>query len=133
MILERKQPVLVERREAVELHRSDVAARPLDPQDLDRLAGERIDSHDLRRGVAAAEVRDGKVRSQQIRAIQQKFFRLHFRGFFVIPAACRNGEGEGGGQVSLKVHEYSLTIFLPSFNRLRYPSLKFDHMRLGQA
>ena len=69
--LQRFQLVQVERGETVELDRAEVAAGALDPEHLDRLAGERIGFHDLGRGVAAAEVGDALVGAEQVGAVEQ--------------------------------------------------------------
>ena len=60
------EAIEIERGEAVALHRADVAARSLDPQHLDRLAGERIGRVDLGRGVAAAEIGDAQIGAEKI-------------------------------------------------------------------
>ena len=52
---------LIERGKAIELHRADVAARSLDPQDLDLLAGQRVNFLKLGGRVAAAEVGDREI------------------------------------------------------------------------
>ncbi len=58
--------VHVERGEAVELHRADVAAGALDPQDGDVAAGQRILHLHLCRGIAAAEIGDAQVGAEEI-------------------------------------------------------------------
>ena len=64
--LERVELVLIERGEAVELHRADVAARALDPQHRHVLARQRILCRDLGGGIAAAKIGDAQVRAQQV-------------------------------------------------------------------
>ena len=74
-----------ERREAVELHRADVAARALDPQHLDGLAGQRVLLRHLGRGVAPAVVGDPLVRAEQVRAIEEELRLRHARRARVVP------------------------------------------------
>jgi hypothetical protein len=94
---EAEQLVLIERRKPVELHRTDIAARTLDPQDGDGFAGQRIARFELGRGVAAAEIGDGEVRTKAVRAIEEQIFGRLPPRLFVRPAIRRNGEQQRGG------------------------------------
>jgi hypothetical protein len=95
--LEGQELLLDERREPVEPHRPEVAARALDPQDLDRFARERIRATDLGRGVAAGEVRDRLVRAEQVRAVEQPVRLVEGRGVGLVPARGeRCGVAHGG-------------------------------------
>ena len=69
---EAEELVEVERREAVELHRADIAARTFDPKDFRRRAGQRIGGGQLRRSVAAAKIGDAKIAAEQIGPIEQQ-------------------------------------------------------------
>ena len=69
---EAEQLIEIERRETVELHRADVAAGALDPKDIRRRAGQRIRGGKLGRGVAAAEIGDAQVASEQIGSVEQQ-------------------------------------------------------------
>src|SRR6185312_1493162 len=71
-LFETQELVEVERREAIELHRTEVAARALYPQHLHGLARERIALRELRGRVAAAEIRDREIRAQQVGPVQEK-------------------------------------------------------------
>jgi len=51
---------------ALMMCRAEVAARSLDPQHFDHLAGERIGHFDLGRGVAAAEIGDAQIGAEKI-------------------------------------------------------------------
>ncbi len=73
MTFQRQQLVLIQRRKAIQLHRSDVAARSLDPQDFHRRAGQRVLLDDLGRRVAATEIGHGQVRTEQVGPIEQEF------------------------------------------------------------
>ena len=88
--LQRFQPVHVERGEAVELDGPHVAARSLDPQDLDVVAGKRVLLPDLRRGVAAAVIGDALVRAEQVGAVDQPFRFAHRRRPGVVPQVCKS-------------------------------------------
>ena len=82
---EAEQLVEIEGREAVELHRADVAARALDPEHPDRLARQRILLVELRRGVAAAEIGDAQIAAEQVRAVEQEVRRVEGRRVLVVP------------------------------------------------
>ena len=83
--LQAEQLVQVEGREAVELHRADIAARALDPEHLDRLAGQRVLFVELGRGVAAAEIGDAQVAAEQVRAVEQQARRVEAGRVRVVP------------------------------------------------
>ena len=83
------QLVHVERGEAVLLHRADIAARALDPQHLDRFAGQGVGLHHLGRGVAAAVIRHALVGAKDVRAIEQEVRFAHALGAGVIPAVLK--------------------------------------------
>jgi hypothetical protein len=82
---EAQELVHVERREAVKLHRADVAARAFDPQDLSWSAGQRIGRGQLRGRVAAAEIGDAQVAAKQVRPVEQETRFIEGGGVFVIP------------------------------------------------
>ena len=94
--LQRAQLVHVERGETVELDRGAVAARALDPQYLDILAGQWILLPDLGRGVAATIVGDALVGAERVRAIDQKLGTAHPFGFGIVPQI---GEARAGALV----------------------------------
>ena len=83
--LQAQELVEIEGREAVELHRAEVAARALDPQHLDRRAGQRIGAHELGRGVAAAEIGDAQIAADEVRAIEQQSRFVELGGDGVVP------------------------------------------------
>ena len=93
---ERFQLVHVEGGEAIELHRADVAARALDPQDRGRLLRQRIGHRHLGGGVAAAEIGDPEVGAQEIGAIQQQARLIEQCSLCIIPERW-NGDGIGHG------------------------------------
>ena len=93
--LQAKELVEIERREAVELHRADVAARSLDPQHHDRRAGQRIDALDLGRRVAAAEIGDAEVAAEQVRAIEQQARLIEPGSVGVVPQIRQGRIGAG--------------------------------------
>jgi hypothetical protein len=88
-VLEARQLVEIEGGEAVELHRAEVAAGALDPQRLDLFAGQRVDSVDLRRGVAAALIGDAQVAAKQVGAIERQAGLVEFGGVGVVPQIGR--------------------------------------------
>ena len=83
--LQAQEPVEIKRREAVELHRADVAARALDPKHLDRRAGQRIGSFELGGSVAAAEIGDAQVAAEQVGAVEQQARLVEACRMSVIP------------------------------------------------
>ena len=94
--IEALQPVelvQIERGEPVELHRAEVAARALDPQHRDRLAGQRIARLQLGRGVAAAIVGDALVAAQQVRAVEQAPRLVEAGSMGVVPAVLQRCRG----------------------------------------
>ncbi len=91
--LQRLELRRVEGGEAVEPDGADVAARALDPEHLDRLAGERVGLRHLGRGVAAAVVGDALVRAEQIRAVEQQLRLAHPRGPSRIPEVLQQVAG----------------------------------------
>ena len=68
---ERAQPVEPQDGEPGLGQRAEVAARALDPQQLDRRARHRIDARPLGRGVAAGVVRVPRVRPEPVRALEE--------------------------------------------------------------
>ena len=82
---EPEQLVEIERRETVELHRADVAAGALDPKDIRRRAGQRIRGGKLGRGVAAAEIGDAQVASEQIGSVEQQAGPVEGSRTLVVP------------------------------------------------
>ena len=93
--LQRDELVLVERGEILALGGAQVAAGALDPEHLDRLAGERILLRQLGRGVAAAGVGDALVGAEQVGAVDQPADRIERGGVLVVPKII--DEGIGGG------------------------------------
>ncbi len=83
---QRLQLVHVQGRKAVQLDRTQVAARPFHPQHLDLRAAERIGHRDLGRRIAAAEIRDAQVRTEQVGTVQQQFRLAQRGGVLVVPA-----------------------------------------------
>ena len=61
-----EQLVEIERREAVALHRAEIAAGALDPQDFDGGARQRVLVGDLGGGVAAAEIGDAEIGAENV-------------------------------------------------------------------
>ena len=64
--LEPEQPIEIERREAIALHRADVAARSLHPKHRDIGAGKRIDTGKFSGRVAATEIGDREIGAEKI-------------------------------------------------------------------
>ena len=83
--LEAQELVHIERREAVELHRADVAAGALDPENRGRRAGQRIGRGQLRRRVAAAEIGDAQVAAKQVRPIEKEAGIVEGSRVLVVP------------------------------------------------
>ena len=83
--LEADQPLLVQRREVLPRARAQVAARPLHPQHLHRLARQRVRGRQLRRRVAAAGVGDALVGPEAVRAINEPSHRVERRRLCVVP------------------------------------------------
>ena len=77
--------VHVERREAVKLHRADVAAGTFDPKDLSRSARQRIGRGQLGRRVAAAEIGDAQVAAKQVRPVEQQARFIEGSRVLVVP------------------------------------------------
>ena len=77
--------VHVERGKTIELHRTDVASRSLDPQHGDRRFAERIHHHDLGRGIAATKIGNAQVSAQKIRPVEQKPRLIETLGLRFIP------------------------------------------------
>ena len=69
---ERPQPVEAEHREARVGERAEVAARALDPQQVDEAAGHGIDGRPLGRRVAAGVVGVARVRAEAMRAVEER-------------------------------------------------------------
>ncbi len=76
----------VERREAIALHRAEIATGALDPEHGHLLAGQRIGHRQLGRGVAAAIVGDPLVAAQQVGAVEQPPRLVEAGGVSVVPA-----------------------------------------------
>ena len=83
--LEAQELVHGERREAVELHRADVAAGALDPENLGRRDGQRIGRCELRRRVAAAEIGDAQVAAKQVRPVEKEAGIVEGSRVLVVP------------------------------------------------
>ena len=71
-LVQAHQPVALEHREAVGGEGAEVAAGALDVEQLHRFAAGRAGDGHLGRGVAAAVVRDGRVRAEPVAAVQQR-------------------------------------------------------------
>ena len=95
-LLKAQQPVHIKCREAIEAHRTDVAARALHPQHLHVLAGERIAAGELSGSVAAPEIGHRQVRAEQVRSVQQQFGRGFGGRVGRRPAVGRQGKVQGG-------------------------------------
>ena len=74
-----------ERREAVELHRADVAAGAFDPKDLSWSAGQGIGGGQLGGRVAAAEIGDAQVAAEQVRPIEEEARFIEGRRMLIVP------------------------------------------------
>jgi hypothetical protein len=83
--LEAEELVEIERREAVELHRADVAAGTLDPENLGRRPGQRIGRGQLRGRVAAAEIGDAQVAAKQVRPVEKETRIVEGSRVLVVP------------------------------------------------
>src|SRR5580693_8417297 len=70
--LEVLETIHVEKRETGFGDRPDISAAAFHRKNTNRLAGEWVGKFDLRAGVAAAEVGDAEICSQQVRAISQE-------------------------------------------------------------
>ena len=93
--LEAEELVEIEGRKAVELHRPDVAARALDPQNSGRRAGQRIRLHDLGGRVAAAEIGDAKIAAEQVGSVEQAAGLVERGGVGVVPQIGQRGVEAG--------------------------------------
>ena len=93
--LQAEKLVEIERREAVELHRADVAARSLDPKHLDRRSGQRIGLGELGGGVAAAEIGDAQVAAEKVRAIEEEAGLVERGRMGVVPQIGQGRIGAG--------------------------------------
>ena len=111
--LEAEELVEIERRETVELHRTDVAAGALDPKDLGRRAGQRIGRGQLGGRVAAAEIGDAQVAAEQVRSIEQETGIVEGSRVPVVPEI---------GQRSVKTNLIAAHGALP-LNAVRFSSL----------
>ncbi len=87
--------VHVEGGKAIELDRGIVAARTLDPEDLDHFAGQGVLLHDLGRGIAAAVIGDALVGPEEVGAIDQPFGLAH-RGCLGVVPQIGEALGRGG-------------------------------------
>ncbi|MNS86365.1 hypothetical protein D3C72_1202670 [compost metagenome] len=83
--LQRAQLVHVQGGKAVELDAAQVAARAFHPQHLDLVAGQVIRHADLGRGIAAAEIGDAHVGTEQVGTVQQKLRFAQGRGVRIVP------------------------------------------------
>src|SRR5271157_574083 len=84
-LLESEQLFLVESGETCALNTAEIAAAPLDPQNLDDFAGQRIFLLHLGTCIAAAKVGDAQVRTQQIGAVTKEFGFIQVRSNACIP------------------------------------------------
>ena len=86
------QLVHVEHREA-DVPIDEIAAAALHRHHPARLAGQRIGQVELRARVAAAEVRDAQVGTEQVRSVSQKLERFGFErgGFARVPEIFQIG------------------------------------------
>ncbi|EEF21890.1 conserved hypothetical protein, partial [Ricinus communis] len=96
-LFEAQQLIEVYRRETIELHRADVAAGTLHPQHGHGFAGKRIDGIEFRGGIAAAEIGDGEIGTQQIGAIQQQLRGRQRSSALYRPAVLGHVERQGRG------------------------------------
>ena len=64
--LQRAQLVHIKSGKTVHLDRADIAARTLDPENLDQLARQRVLLHHLGRGIAAAIIGHALVRAEEV-------------------------------------------------------------------
>ena len=81
--------VLIQLREAGQIHRAQIVAGSFHPQNRHALVVERIDVAKFCRGVAAAEIGHAEIGAQQMRAIQKQLgFRERFRVGIVPSVDC---------------------------------------------
>ncbi len=83
--------VLIERGEAVALHRAEIAAGALHPEHLDGSAGQRVLVRDLGRGVAAAEIGDAQIGAENVGAVEQQAGLVQTGRRGVVPKARQKG------------------------------------------
>ena len=69
---QRDEFVLIELREAGQIHRAQIVAGSFHPQNGHARVGQRIDVREFCRGVAAAEICHAEIGAQQMRAIQKQ-------------------------------------------------------------
>ena len=127
---------LIQRRKPIELHRPDIAARALYPQDRNGLSSQRIARIELGRGVAAAEIGDGQVGTETVRAIEEQIFGRLPQRLVIRPAIRGDGEQQRGGiglgrDVQKIGHEgNSLFRLCEDMYRNRWrPAISFDKVR----
>lgn len=82
---QRIELILIERGKTVELDGADITARPLDPENLHLLTGQRIGFLHLGGSVSAAIIGDALVRTEQIGAVKQLARLIHRCRLGVIP------------------------------------------------
>ncbi len=95
--LQAQELVEIEGREAVELHRAEVAARAFDPQHLDRRAGQWVGPHEFGGGVAAAEIGDAQIAAEQVGAVEQLPRFVELGGVSVVPEIRQQAVKVGSG------------------------------------
>nr|GEU28680.1 hypothetical protein [Tanacetum cinerariifolium] len=95
----------VQGRETIELDAAQVTAGALHPQHFHLLAAERIVHHHLGRRIAAAEIGDAQIRTEQVGSIQQQLRFAHRCCSLVVP------QGSNRGLLLGYIHCWS-----PSFN-----------------
>ena len=87
-----QQLVEVERRKTGALNAAQIAAAALDPQHLDGLAGQRIALRDLGTGIAAGEVGDAQIGSEQVGAVAQQLRLIESSSRLFIPQILQVAE-----------------------------------------
>ena len=105
--LEGKKLLLVEGCKSRAANAAQIAARALDPKDLNRLAGTWIDFGDFRAGVAAGKVGDAQVGAKEVGAVAEQFRLVEGGGKGGIPAVFE--ELERGGSRRRLCHRDNFT------------------------
>ena len=85
----------IERGEAVELHRAQIAARALDPEHLDFFSAERIALAELGRRIAATKIGHREIGAKQMGPVEQQLRGRQRRGIGVRPAICGTLKKQG--------------------------------------
>jgi hypothetical protein len=88
-----EQFVEIERGKTGAFNAAQIAAAAFDPQHVGPLPGQWIGLLDFRAGIAAAEVGDAQIGSQQIGAIAQQLGLIEVRGCFFIPQVLQVAQG----------------------------------------